>query len=79
MRRIATEVLVIGGGPQAAGWYAVAMRGSSHPGWSGATSSHGTTGRYHGLLHSGGATSRTRPARVGIEENRVLRRTAALP
>ncbi len=77
MQRIETEVLVIGGGATGTGVVRdAAMRGFrtvlvERRDWS-----HGTTGRYHGLLHSGGryAVKDPEAARECIEENKVLRR-----
>ena len=77
MRRIATEVLVIGGGATGAGVVRdAAMRGFATALVERRDLSHGTTGRYHGLLHSGGRYVVKDPeaARECIEENRVLRR-----
>jgi glycerol-3-phosphate dehydrogenase len=77
MRRVATEVLVIGGGATGAGVVRdAAMRGFEAILVERRDLSHGTTGRYHGLLHSGGRYVVKDPeaARECIEENRVLRR-----
>jgi glycerol-3-phosphate dehydrogenase len=77
MQSIETEVLVIGGGATGVGVVRdAAMRGFKtilveRRDWS-----NGTTGRYHGLLHSGGRYAVKDPdaARECIEENRILRR-----
>ena len=77
MQSIETEVLVIGGGATGVGVVRDAsMRGFKtilveRRDWS-----NGTTGRYHGLLHSGGRYAVKDPdaARECIEENRILRR-----
>ncbi|MGH8874274.1 MAG: anaerobic glycerol-3-phosphate dehydrogenase subunit GlpA [Acidimicrobiia bacterium] len=77
MRRIQTEVLVIGGGATGAGVVRdLAMRGFDAVLVEKRDLSHGTTGRYHGLLHSGGryAVKDPEAAVECIEENRVLRR-----
>jgi glycerol-3-phosphate dehydrogenase len=77
MRRIQTEVLVIGGGATGTGVLRdAAMRGFDTVLVEQRDLSHGTTGRYHGLLHSGGRYVVKDPeaAVECIEENRVLRR-----
>lgn len=77
MRRIQTEVLVIGGGATGTGVLRdAAMRGFDTVLVEQRDFSHGTTGRYHGLLHSGGryAVKDPEAAIECIEENRVLRR-----
>jgi len=77
MRRIDTEVLVIGGGATGAGVLRdLAMRGFKAVLVEKGDLSHGTTGRYHGLLHSGGryVVKDPQAARECIEENRILRR-----
>jgi len=77
MRRINTEILVIGGGATGAGVLRdLAMRGFKTLLVEKNDLSHGTTGRYHGLLHSGGryAVNDPQAARECIEENRILRR-----
>jgi glycerol-3-phosphate dehydrogenase len=75
-----TEVLVIGGGSTGVGVARdAAMRGFSTVLVERADLADGTTGRFHGLLHSGGryAVKDPQSARECIEENRVLRRIAA--
>lgn len=77
MRRLHTEVLVVGGGATGSGVVRdLAMRGFDTLLVEKRDLSHGTTGRYHGLLHSGGRYVVKDPeaARECIEENRVLRR-----
>lgn len=55
MKRISTDVVVIGGGATGAGVVRdVAMRGYGAVLIERADLAQGTTGRYHGLLHSGG-------------------------
>ncbi len=77
MRRISTGVLVIGGGATGTGILRdLAMRGFDALLVEQRDLSHGTSGRYHGLLHSGGryAVKDPKAAEECIEENRVLRR-----
>lgn len=78
MRQIRTEVLVIGGGSTGAGvaWDA-ALRGFRVVLVERRDLTHGTTGRYHGLLHSGGryVVKDPRSAEECIAENRILRVT----
>lgn len=77
MRTIQTEVLVIGGGATGTGVVRdLAMRGFKSALVEKRDLSHGTTGRYHGLLHSGGryAVKDPQAAVECIEENRILRR-----
>ncbi|MCZ7571174.1 MAG: anaerobic glycerol-3-phosphate dehydrogenase subunit GlpA [Ardenticatenaceae bacterium] len=77
MKQISTEVVVIGGGATGAGTVRdVAMRGFKTILVEKSDLTHGTTGRYHGLLHSGGryAVKDQVSARECIEENYVLRR-----
>jgi glycerol-3-phosphate dehydrogenase len=77
MRKIKTEVLVIGGGSTGTGVLRdLAMRGFKATLVEKSDLSTGTTGRYHGLLHSGGryAVKDPHAARECIEENRILRR-----
>ncbi len=77
MKTISTEVLVIGGGATGSGILRdLAMRGFKAALVERRDLSHGTTGRYHGLLHSGGRYVVKDPlaARECIEENRILRR-----
>ena len=55
MRKLAVDVVVIGGGSTGAGVVRdVAMRGYSTVLLERADLGQGTTGRFHGLLHSGG-------------------------
>jgi glycerol-3-phosphate dehydrogenase len=75
----APSVLVIGGGSTGCGIARdLAMRGVDVTLVEKGNLTHGTTGRMHGLLHSGGryAVSDQSSARECIEENRVLRRIA---
>ena len=79
MKRVSTEVLVIGGGATGAGVLRdVAMRGFDAVLVDRADLGEGTTGRYHGLLHSGGRYVVKDPvsAKECIAENGVLRRIA---
>jgi glycerol-3-phosphate dehydrogenase len=75
-----TEVLVVGGGSTGAGVARdAAMRGFSTVLVERADLADGTTGRFHGLLHSGGRYAVKDPsaARECVVENAILRRTAA--
>jgi glycerol-3-phosphate dehydrogenase len=78
MRQLQTEVLVIGGGSTGTGvaWDA-ALRGFKVVLVEKRDLTHGTTGRYHGLLHSGGryVVKDQRSAEECIQENRILRQT----
>jgi glycerol-3-phosphate dehydrogenase len=77
MRKETTEVLVIGGGATGAGVTAdLAMRGFQCILVEKRDLAHGTTGRYHGLLHSGGryAVKDPKAATECIEEKMILRR-----
>jgi glycerol-3-phosphate dehydrogenase len=78
MRQIRTEILVIGGGSTGTGvaWDA-ALRGFRVTLVEKRDLTHGTTGRYHGLLHSGGryVVKDPRSAVECIAENRILRVT----
>ena len=78
MKRIDTEILVIGGGATGTGvaWDA-ALRGFKVVLIEKRDLTHGTTGRYHGLLHSGGRYVVKDPvsATECIHENRILRKT----
>ncbi|MBX7232848.1 MAG: anaerobic glycerol-3-phosphate dehydrogenase subunit A [Caldilineales bacterium] len=78
MKRIETEILVVGGGATGTGvaWDA-ALRGFQVVLVEKRDLTHGTTGRYHGLLHSGGRYVVKDPvsATECIHENRILRRT----
>ncbi len=80
MRALTTEILVIGGGSTGSGvaWDA-ALRGFQTILVEKRDLTHGTTGRYHGLLHSGGRYVVKDPlsAVECIHENRILRRTHA--
>lgn len=80
MRSIEVDVLVVGGGATGAGVARdAALRGYSVALAERGDLAHGTTGRYHGLLHSGAryAVKDPRSARECIAENFVLRRIAA--
>ena len=73
-------VLVVGGGSTGAGIARdLAMRGCDVTLVEQGNLTHGTTGRMHGLLHSGGryAVSDEHSARQCIEENRVLQDIAS--
>lgn len=77
MQTIQTEILVIGGGATGCGVVRdLAMRGFKTILIEKADFAQGTTGRYHGLLHSGGRYAVKDPsaAKECIEENRILRR-----
>jgi glycerol-3-phosphate dehydrogenase len=77
MQLIQTEVLVIGGGATGTGILRdLAMRGFQAILVERRDLTHGTTGRYHGLLHSGGryVVKDPQAARECIEENHILRR-----
>lgn len=77
MNKIQTEILVIGGGATGTGVLRdLALRGFKAILVEKGDLTHGTTGRYHGLLHSGGryAVKDPQAARECIEENRILRR-----
>ena len=78
MKRIQAEILVIGGGATGTGvaWDA-ALRGFRTVLVEKRDLTHGTTGRYHGLLHSGAryALKDADSALECIRENRILRRT----
>ena len=80
MRRLSTEILVIGGGVTGVGvaWDA-ALRGYDTILVERRDLAHGTSGRFHGLLHSGGRYVVKDPisAQECIHENRILRRTHA--
>lgn len=80
MRTLTTEVLVIGGGVTGAGvaWDA-SLRGLDVILVDRLDLAEGTSGRFHGLLHSGGRYVVKDPhaARECIAENRILRRIAA--
>ena len=78
MKQIDTDILVIGGGSTGTGvaWDA-ALRGFRVVLVEKRDLTHGTTGRYHGLLHSGGryVVKDPRSAEECIRENRILRLT----
>ncbi len=77
MRKIQTEILVIGGGATGTGILRdLAMRGFQCLLVEKGDLTHGTTGRYHGLLHSGGryVVKDPQAAKECIEENLILRR-----
>ncbi len=80
MASLSTEVLVIGGGATGAGvaWDA-ALRGFDVVLVDRRDLAEGTSGRFHGLLHSGGRYVVKDPsaAEECIAENRILRRVAA--
>jgi glycerol-3-phosphate dehydrogenase len=80
MPRIETEVLVVGGGSTGAGVARdAAMRGFATVLVERRDLADGTTGRFHGLLHSGGRYAvKDKPAAVEcIVENAIVRRIAA--
>ncbi|MBO9314402.1 MAG: anaerobic glycerol-3-phosphate dehydrogenase subunit A [Chloroflexus sp.] len=77
MQTISTDVLVIGGGATGTGCALdLAMRGIRCVLVEKGDLTHGTTGRYHGLLHSGGryVTKDPQSARECAQENAILRR-----
>ena len=77
MRQVETQVLVIGGGATGTGVIRdLAMRGLDAILVEKRDLAHGTTGRYHGLLHSGGryAVKDPKTAAECIQENQILRR-----
>ena len=77
MRTIETDVVVIGGGSTGAGVVRdAAMRGFRTVLVDRADLAQGTSGRYHGLLHSGGryVVSDPESATECAEENAILRR-----
>lgn len=80
MQQLTTEILVIGGGSTGTGvaWDA-ALRGFRVILVEKRDLTHGTTGRYHGLVHSGGryAVKDPQSAVECIQENYILRRTHA--
>ncbi|MFZ0090635.1 MAG: anaerobic glycerol-3-phosphate dehydrogenase subunit GlpA [Solirubrobacteraceae bacterium] len=80
MVTLSPDVLVIGGGATGSGvaWDA-ALRGFDVVLVDRADLAEGTSGRFHGLLHSGGryAVKDPRAAEECIAENRILRRIAA--
>ena len=77
MRQVETQVLVIGGGATGTGIIRdLAMRELDAILVEKRDLAHGTTGRYHGLLHSGGryAVKDPQTAAECIQENQILRR-----
>jgi glycerol-3-phosphate dehydrogenase len=77
MRRIQTDILVIGGGATGTGVLRdLAMRGFKCILIERRDLAYGTTGRYHGLLHSGGryVVKDPQAAKECFEENQILRR-----
>lgn len=77
MQKLNTEVLVIGGGATGTGIVRdLAMRGFNTILVESRDLTHGTTGRFHGLLHSGGryAVKDYQAAEECILENRILRK-----
>ena len=80
MTTLTTDVLVIGGGATGAGvaWDA-ALRGYDVVLVDRADLAEGTSGRFHGLLHSGGryAVKDPRAAQECIHENRILRKISS--
>lgn len=80
MATLTTDVLVIGGGATGAGvaWDA-ALRGFDVVLVDRADLAEGTSGRFHGLLHSGGryVVKDPKAAEECIAENRILRHVAA--
>jgi glycerol-3-phosphate dehydrogenase len=77
MRNLDTEILIIGGGATGLGVLRdCALRGFKALLVEKGDLSTGTTGRYHGLLHSGGryVVKDPQAARECIEENTILRR-----
>ncbi len=77
MRTITTDVLVIGGGATGIGVLRdLALRGIRAVLVEKGDLTHGTTGRYHGLLHSGGryVVKDPQSATECAEENEILRR-----
>jgi len=77
MRRIQTDILVIGGGATGTGVLRdLAMRGFKCILIERRDLAYGTTGRYQGLLHSGGryVVKDSKAAMECFEENQILRR-----
>ncbi len=77
MQKLQTEILVIGGGATGSGVLRdLAMRGFQCILVEKGDLTNGTTGRYHGLLHSGGryVVKDPQAARECIEENRILKK-----
>ena len=74
-----TDVLIIGGGATGAGLaWDLALRGVRVVLAEMGDLATGTSGRYHGLLHSGGryAVRDAESAKECIDENRIVRRIA---
>src|ERR1700748_2220634 len=80
MATLSTDLLVIGGGGTGAGvdWDGV-LRGFDVVLDDRSDLAEGTSGRFHGLLHSGGryVVKDPKAAEECIGENRILRRVAA--
>lgn len=79
MKRLETQVVVVGGGITGCSVLRdLAMRGVEAMLFERGNLSEGTTGNFHGLLHSGGRYAvKDQPAAVEcIEENRILREIA---
>ena len=77
VRKIETEIVIIGGGATGTGLARdLAMRGFKTTLVEKGDLSHGTTGRFHGLLHSGGRYVIKDPdaARECIQENIILKK-----
>ena len=77
MQKLQTEILVIGGGATGSGVLRdLAMRGFQCILVEKGDLTNGTTGRYHGLLHSGGryVVKDPQAARECIQENLILRK-----
>ena len=80
MKTLRTDVCVIGGGSTGAGVVRdVAMRGFSAVLVDRADIAQGTSGRFHGLLHSGGRYIASDPesATECAEENEIVKRINA--
>ena len=79
MKRLETQVVVVGGGITGCSVLRdLAMRGIDSMLFERGNLSEGTTGNFHGLLHSGGRYAvKDQPAAIEcIEENRILRKIA---
>lgn len=79
MKKLETQVVVIGGGITGCSVLRdLSMRGLDAMLFERGNLSEGTTGNFHGLLHSGGRYAvKDQPAAIEcIEENRILRRIA---
>ncbi|ODA41092.1 anaerobic glycerol-3-phosphate dehydrogenase subunit GlpA [Desulfosporosinus sp. BG] len=80
MREIDTQVVVIGGGATGVGILRdLSLRGIPALLLEQGDLAHGTSSRFHGLLHSGGryVVKDDKAAQECIEENRILKRIAA--